>query len=328
MNKKLKILSFALLSIMILGIGFFSLPYIFNLVMKNSSASEKSHQFPVTVNPKNKTIVESKAVDAYLESTGSPLQAAVGNVFWNTFEWLAISVADMPLYQSIAAVDGRFVNIKPGMRKEQVAKMFTKALGWSGQEKKYFINPEKDASLPLAEGSFSPGIYFLNSKTDPQTAQEMVNKRFTEDILSHYGTSTADIVPLNQALNIASLIQRETGGNEDMRLISGIIWNRIFNKMNLQIDATLQYAKVGSTDTNNWWPDVKPADKYLKSPYNTYMHAGLPPTPIASPSVAAVVAALNPTKTSCLFYFHDKNGDIHCTNTYKEHVTLLKQYYK
>ena len=313
---------------MILGIGIFSLPYILNLVIKNTTAPEKVKQFPVTVNPKNKTIIENKIVDEYLENTGSPLQAAVGNVFWDTFKWLALSIADMPLYQSIAAVDGRFVNIKPGMRKEQVAKIFKKTLGWSDQGKKDFLNPEKYATLPLEEGSFAPGIYFLNSKTDPQTAQDMVNKRFTDDVLSRYSTSTAEIVPLNQALTIASLIQRETGGNEDMRLISGIIWNRIFNKMNLQIDATLQYAKVGSTDTNNWWPDVKPADKYLKSPYNTYLHAGLPPTPIANPSVAAVVAALNPTKTSCLFYFHDKDGAIHCTNTYKEHVTLLKQYYK
>jgi UPF0755 protein len=97
--------------------------------------------------------------------------------------------------------------------------------------------------------------------------------------------------------------------------------------MNLQIDATLQYVKATKSTTGPWWPTVVPADKYHKSPYNTYMQSGLPPTPIASPSVAAIVAALNPVKTSCYFYFHDKLGEMHCAPTYAEHVSLLKKYY-
>jgi UPF0755 protein len=57
------------------------------------------------------------------------------------------------------------------------------------------------------------------------------------------------------------------------------------------------------------------------------MNKGLPPTPIANPSVAAVLAALNPTKTDCLFYFHDRKGDFHCSETYEGHVAALKKYY-
>jgi UPF0755 protein len=121
-----------------------------------------------------------------------------------------------------------------------------------------------------------------------------------------------------------------------MRIISGIIWNRLFNNMNLQIDATLQYAKASEPDgktsqrgevAGNWWPAVLPKDKYIKSPYNTYENPGLPPGPIATPSVAAVLAALNPVPTSCLYYFHDANGVFHCSDTYVEHVALLKEYY-
>ena len=112
-----------------------------------------------------------------------------------------------------------------------------------------------------------------------------------------------------------------------MRAISGIIWNRLVANMNLQIDATLQYAKANSTATKSWWPKVTPADLSRKSPYNTYVHSGLPPTPIANPSVAAVLAALNPLNTSCMFYFHDNAGRFHCSDTYTEHVTLLKKYF-
>ena len=326
-NIKFKPLGLVLILLIIIGALLYSLPYTLTLFIKNQTAATKFAQFPVTVNPKNKTIVESATVDAYLNSAGSPMQAAVGNVFWNTFEWLAMSIADIPWYQSIAAVNGRFVNIKPGMRKEQVANAFAVPLKWDSASKQQFLTPEKNASLPLSEGSFASAVYFVGVGTTPQTAQTMVNDQFTKDVLSRYSTSTAEIVPLNQALTIASLIQRETGGNDDMRLISGIIWNRIFTNMNLQIDATLQYAKVSSATNGNWWPEVKPADKYRKSLYNTYLHPGLPPTPIASPSVAAIVAALNPTKTDCLFYFHDKTGEIHCSKTYAEHVTLLKKFY-
>ena len=86
-------------------------------------------------------------------------------------------------------------------------------------------------------------------------------------------------------------------------------------------------AKANKTAGGNWWPNVLPADKYIKSPYNTYMYKGLPPSPIANPSVAAILAALNPVKTDCLYYFNDREGNFHCSSTYAEHVKLLKKYY-
>jgi UPF0755 protein len=97
--------------------------------------------------------------------------------------------------------------------------------------------------------------------------------------------------------------------------------------MPLQLDATLQYAKAGASGEKNWWPVPKPADKFIKSPYNTYANEGLPPGPIANPSAAAVLAALNPHPTDCIFYFHDRNEGYHCSLTYEEHVRKLKIHY-
>lgn len=288
-----------------------------------------SEQFPVTVDPQNKTIVENAQVNAYLENSSSPLQAAVGNAE-NVFTWIATAIADAPWYQNVAAVTlggNKLVTITPGMRKEQVVNTFAKTLGWNTAQKKEFLTVSPYASLPLPEGSFSPGIYSIAMDSTPTMVQALVNDRFNKDVLAHYGTTTAQIVPLEQALTIASLIEREAGGPNDMRLISGIIWNRLFINMDLQIDATLQYAKANTAAAQSWWPNVLPADRFRASPYNTYLHAGLPPTPISNPSVAAILAALNPKSTSCLFYFHDAAGQFHCTDTYAEHVALLKKYY-
>jgi hypothetical protein len=287
-------------------------------------------QFPITVDPLNKTIVDNPQVDLYLESPTSPYQAAAGNtgnLFSRIFDWIAVAIVDSSFYQSIAATDGRFVNITPGMRKEQVASAFGNALGWNANEKKEFLTTQPYSALPLTEGSFSPGMYLVDKDTTPLAAQDLVNQRFSQDILAHYGTTTAAVVPLAQALTVASLIEREAGGPDDMRYISGIIWNRLFINMNLQIDATLQYAKANTAAAVSWWPKVLPTDQFRKSAYNTYLHPGLPPTPIANPSVASVLAALNPVKTSCLFYFHDAGGGFHCSDTYAEHVALLKKYY-
>ena len=110
-----------------------------------------------------------------------------------------------------------------------------------------------------------------------------------------------------------------------MNLISGIIWNRIFKGMKLQIDATLQYAK-GSEEAG-WWREVTSEDKKIKSSYNTYLHIGLPPSAIANPGLNAITAAYNPQKTKCMFYLHDKNRNIHCAVTYEEHKKNIEKYY-
>ncbi|MDO8593503.1 MAG: endolytic transglycosylase MltG [bacterium] len=322
----------ALFVVILVGV-LFSFPTILSIGIQyeqKKAISAMHEQFPVTVNPRDKSIVENALVNAFLDSSNSPLQAAawnVGTIFGNVFDWIAIAINDTPLYQSLASVDGRFVSITAGMRKEQVANAFAKTLGWNAKQKKEFLTASPYSSLPLSEGSFFPGIYLVENRTSPLMAQALVNERFSENILSRYGTTTAQIVPLNQALTIASLIEREAGGPDDMRIISGIIWNRLFTNMNLQIDATLQYAKANTMATNSWWPKPLPADRFRKSPYNTYLNKGLPPTPISNPSVASVLAALNPKNTSCIFYFHDASGGFHCSDTYAEHVTLLKKYY-
>lgn len=320
----------AVLALVFLFAGLLSLPMLLAADVKLAAQPAASVEpFPVTVDPATKTITTNPQVEALLSTPPTQLPAAAGFA-QRAFQWLALKIASLPIYQQLAAAAGApslFVNIPAGTRQEQVAADFGADLGWTAKQRAQFLADAKTLQPTLPQGSTVPGIYFA-SVNSPQDIASLVNDRFNDQILSRYSSTTANQVPLEEALTVASLIQREAGSWSDMRMISGIIWNRIFVGMNLQIDATLQYADANQTSgKGGWWPVVEPKDKYVKSPYNTYEHAGLPPSPIANPSIAAVIAALNPKKTDCMFYFHDQDGNFHCSATYAEHVALLKKYY-
>ncbi len=263
----------------------------------------------------------------------------IGMVAYYHFDWGTL--ADITFYENLADPSMRIVKIQEGLRKEQVADVVGNKLGWDTEQKKQF----EVATLALAqvissptgsgtqatsdipenmEGYYFPKTYMLSVYDEPATVQKIMVDTFQTQTSKIKKTKSTQIIGEQTALTIASIIQREAAGKQDMNLISGIIWNRIFKGMKLQMDATLQYAKGNITD--GWWPPVASADKYIESPYNTYKYA-FPPAPIASPGLAAITAAYNPQKTSCLFYLHDKNRKIHCSVTYAEHLRNIARYY-
>lgn len=306
-----------------------ALPQALSFAIKHRKI-QPTDPFPVTVYPKNKQIIENEKVNNYLEKNHLLIAGAnnANSFLWNTFENIANYISEIPLLKNLGAVGSeRFITLKPGLRKEEVAEIFAKKLNWNNTEKKEFLLPSSTSSILLSEGTFFPDIYALSASSTPKEARELISARFSLEVLSHYSSSTEAIVPLKDVLIIASIIQKETITNDGMRLISGILWNRLFANMKLQVDATLQYAEADSKKNSPWWPSVEPADKFIKSPYNTYINVGLPPEPIASPSVVAILAALNPINTTCLFYFNDKDGEFHCSETYEEHKKLLREYY-
>jgi UPF0755 protein len=304
---------------------FFSIPFL--VAQQEATPEAQIIPFPVTVDPHNALIREDPAVEAMLDASLGRYAAALSAAN-EGLRLLAGSIAGTGAYQLLAAAGApEIVVVYPGFRKEEVVRTFDSVLGWSTAEEKAFL--ESGANDALPEGIFPAGTYALPDSVGPEEMRAIVDKRFEAAILARYSSTTEALVPLETALTIASLIEREAGGTDEMRLISGIIWNRIFADMRLQIDATLQYAKASASGTKrqNWWPVVYPRDKYIKSPYNTYRNEGLPPAPIATPSVAAVIAALNPKKTDCFYYFHDEYGGFHCSETYDEHVAALTREY-
>lgn len=307
----------------------FVLPFFFSWSDTYTAPEARVAPFTVTVDPIRKEVIEDPDVEALLSPEAPLLTAAVGNL-GSIFEDISFVISHSSVYDSLAAVGvPNLIEVDPGLRIEEVAETFAVELGWSPAEKAEFIAHWKNEEAALPEGTVTPGLYTVSRSASAEEVRELTADRFRKQVLSRYASSTEAVVPLKDALIIASMIQRETGNKQEMRIISGVIWNRIFLGMPLQLDATLQYAKAnrkGSRQTD-WWPVVYPRDKYISSPYNTYKNKGLPPAPISNPSLSAVVAALNPKKTDCIFYFHDDDGGFHCTKEYEDHVALLKKHF-
>lgn len=219
--------------------------------------------------------------------------------------------------------DYRYVTIQEGIRREEVAKVFKNTLDWTDDQEKEFLKTFPLCEFTGGEGFLFPGRYLIHKDESPEIIKEEMHQKLLKALSVLLENPEENIVNISQIINIASLIQRESGGKKDMRVISGIIWNRLFAEMPLQIDATLQYVKG---DPELWWPRVKSQDKYIESPYNTYKNKGLPPGPIANPGIAAIEAALDPVSTDCIFYLHDNGGNIHCSKTYDGHKRNISYY--
>ena len=281
--------------------------------------------FPLGVNPLTQAIEENPAVATFFEMHITSTDRHPSKVGW-WYKNITAKLARLDWYQNLASPISRILIAEPGERREEVVDHFGDILRWDTAERNMFVSLVASSSPQLYEGKFFPGRYVVEKDATPETVANIITKGFYEHIASRYTDEIARVVPLNDALTIASLLEREAYDFEDMRFISGVIWNRLFEDMHLQIDASLQYARANAGD-QLWWPVPEPKDKYIDSVFNTYEHKGLPPSPIANPSPEALLAALNPKATECIFYFHDSDGAFHCTKTYEEHVALLKKYY-
>lgn len=231
-----------------------------------------------------------------------------------------VLLTKLSFYVNLANPYVRIVRVDEGLRREQVAEVVGEKLDWGVSEKKEFLNSVN------VEGQYFPKTYLIFQGAAPATVVKTMANEYKAQVSKVKKSKSAEILNEETVLKIASLIQREAAGKHDMKLISGIIWNRIYSGMKLQIDATLQYAK--GSEAEGWWQQVDSTDKKIKSSYNTYLHEGLPPGAIANPGFDAISAAYNPTKTDCLFYLHDKNRKIHCTKTYEEHKKKIELYLK
>ena len=212
----------------------------------------------------------------------------------------------------------KFVSVRSGQRKGEIADELGELLNWNEKDIKDFGTQYEVCELIGQEGFLASGRYLIHKDESPEIVQLKMEESMREK-LENLGVEESDVV------TIASLIQREAAGKNDMRLISGVIYNRLELGMPLQIDATLQYIRG---EEGNWWPVPRSDDKYLESALNTYQNNGIPPAPIATPSENALKAAMNPLRTDCLYYLHDDWGNIHCSSTYEGHKRNVSYYLK
>ena len=177
-----------------------------------------------------------------------------------------------------------------------------------------------DLGLPLnygtltgsPEGFLYPATYTFDPGTTGEAAlQDMVQRFISQDRQTNFASSAkaVNLTPY-QALIIASIAQAEAKFPDDYPKVARVILNRIAAHMPLQIDATSAYAaKLLGLDPS------KVIYSQIDSPYNTYTHAGLPPTPIGNPGAQALDAAVNPATGNWLYYVNgDQSGNLFFTN--------------
>jgi UPF0755 protein len=165
------------------------------------------------------------------------------------------------------------------------------------------------------EGYLFPDTYevFKNA-----TEQDIINKmlgRFDQVFTEEYRQRARELnMSLDQVITLASIIEREAKLDKERKIISAVFHNRLNKKMKLESCATVQYLLKEQKSVLTY------KDLEVDSPYNTYIYAGLPKGPIASPGVESIEAALYPDKVDFLFFFATKDGSHIFSKTYQEHL--------
>jgi len=170
------------------------------------------------------------------------------------------------------------------------------------------------------EGYLFPDTYFFLPNATEDTVIQTMRQNFDTRIAALMPDIEKSGRSLDDIITMASIIEREARISADRKMISGVLWNRIDRGMLLQVDAVFLYS-IGKNTFQ-----LTLADLASDSPYNTYKKKGLPPSPIGSPSLDSIHAALYPTKNPNLFYLADNRGVTHFSKTYAEHLRKKRLY--
>jgi len=173
------------------------------------------------------------------------------------------------------------------------------------------------------EGRFFPDTYYLiNGTTDIDFLERALKKM--NRILEKEWENKANDLPLRtpyEALILASIVEKETGRADERSEVAGVFVRRLQKGMLLQTDPTVIYGMAEDFDG-----DIRSKDLLSDTPYNTYVHAGLPPTPIAAPGSAAINAVLHPKKGDSLYFVANGNGGHIFSATLKAHNRAVNKY--
>jgi UPF0755 protein len=178
-----------------------------------------------------------------------------------------------------------------------------------------------------AEGRFYPDTYRFSAGTSDRRIYELAYRRMSER-LQHEWEARAQDLPIHtpgEALALASIIEKETGREDERARIAAVFVNRLRHGMRLQSDPTVIYGLGTAYDGN-----LRRHDLEVDGPYNTYTRAGLPPTPIALPGGASLHAALHPAESDALYFVATGEGDgsHYFSATYAEHNAAVLRFLK
>lgn len=231
----------------------------------------------------------------------------------------------------IKGPSGVWVTLPEGLRKEQILEKFLEALAKDKEEEKVFA--EEFLRLTLGkEGFLFPDTYLFPKSAGASLITNQLETNFNKKVTSEMKEKVKkSALSLDEVITLASLIERETRGEEERPIVAGILLKRLEKGWPLQVDATVQYA-LDSVKCRvqirgcKFWEPLSNGDKLINSRYNTYQFGGLPPGPIANPGLSSISAAIQSVETSYWYYLHDQKGVIHYAETLEEHNANIQKY--
>lgn len=232
--------------------------------------------------------------------------------------------------QLISGPVEEWVTIPEGLRREEVVEIYINALRRDETDAAVFRQDFLAITLGQ-EGFLFPDTYLFPKTASASIVVNKMLSTFDSKISTQMETDIiASEYNLEQIITLASIIERETRKEGERPVVAGILFNRLDIGMGLQTDATVQYAlattKCLPGTACNWWPILTREDMSINSSYNTYKYAGLPPAPIANPSLSSISAVIYPTDSSYLYYLHDGDGIIHYAETLEGHNGNIRKY--
>lgn len=172
-----------------------------------------------------------------------------------------------------------------------------------------------------AEGYLFPDSYIFVKPVTPEEILEFMVRQFHRKVPPDAEKQAKEAgLSLHQVVTIASIIEKETGGEEEKPLVSAVIRKRLALGMPLQMDPTVIYGVKRFDGT------VTRKDLRTEGPYNTYLNRGLPPGPIANPGLASIAAALNPSKAEYLYFVSRNDGSHAFSRTLPEHNRAVERF--
>ncbi len=172
------------------------------------------------------------------------------------------------------------------------------------------------------EGKLFPDTYFVPETFTADELYMLLTETYRERVSIPYFASSSTAYPLTETevIILASILEREANTPESMKLVAGILQNRLEIGMALQVDASMEYV------LSKPLKELQPEDLDIDSPYNTYLYSGLPPTPIGNPGLTAVRAILEPTPSEYFYYITGTDGEFYYARTFEEHRSNIDRY--
>ena len=218
-----------------------------------------------------------------------------------------------------------WVTIPEGFTAEQIAaRLQNGGLGSSAALRREFMQETllvDGIHTKGLEGFLFPSTYLMPLGAAPEQIAALLTGQFLKELPRDAASRARALhVSVTQAVTVASLVEREAKSQTDRPEIAAVIYNRLHLGMPLQVDATIEYALPEHKSALSF------ADLRIDSPYNSYVHAGLPPTPIANPGLSSLEAAFHPAKSENLYYVYCGNGRHVFAKTLAEHNRNVATY--